>query len=97
MNFDREDNTSETGAPRDRGGARRVVQTTSRWLVGRVVKLAREAGCGFVRGPSGAMIYFALADVVGGEPAVHGLRPGLRVRFKPAGRGVPRAVAVAML
>lgn len=71
--------------------------TTSRWVIGRLVKLVREAGCGFVRAPSGALVYFSLVDLTGGESVANGLRPGARMRFQPAGRGVPRAVSIVAL
>ncbi|MFO0744373.1 MAG: hypothetical protein U1F43_01700 [Myxococcota bacterium] len=66
-------------------------------MVGRLVRVAREAGCGFVRGPTGALVYFALVDLAGGETAANALRPGARMRFQPAGKGIPKAVAVAAL
>lgn len=100
MNIETEDstpNSTESSAPRSRSGLRRPARTTARWVVGRLVKIAREAGCGFVRAPSGLLVYFAFADLQGGEAVANSLRPGARMRFQPAGHGVPRALAVAAI
>lgn len=73
---------------RPRGSApRRVRTTTTRWLVGRIVKVSVEAGCGFLRTQSGDLIYFGLADVAGPGR----LRPGERVRYVLDGTDIPRA------
>ena len=94
--MDGEDRKATTdGVTMKSRSGRRPVTTTSRWLVGRLIRVARDAGCGFVRAPSGAVVYFALTDLAGGESAAAALRPGARLRFKPAGQGVPRATSVA--
>ena len=95
MNTEREEVGAESFGPRSRSGARRPVKTTSRWVIGRLIRIAREAGCRFVRAPTGGIVYFALADLAGGEGAAAALRPGTRMRFQPAGHGVPRALAIA--
>lgn len=78
-------------APRlDRAGSRQRPVTT-RWQLGRLVRVSVEAACGFIRVPSGELIYFAMQDVVSGGG---GLRAGARVRFQPAGAGIPRALHV---
>ncbi|MCC6620602.1 MAG: hypothetical protein IT385_05075 [Deltaproteobacteria bacterium] len=95
MGTEREAATPESFGPRSRSGIRRPARTTSRWLIGRLIRIAREAGCGFVRSPSGGIVYFSLADLAGGESAALTLRPGARMRFQPAGHGVPKALAIA--
>lgn len=100
MNIETEDSAPSSidpNAPRSRSGLRRPARTTARWVVGRLVKIAREAGCGFVKAPSGALVYFALSDLQGGESVANSLRPGARMRFQPAGHGVPRALAIAAI
>ena len=84
--------TVEPQAVRARGGLPRATRaTTTRWLVGRLVKVSVEAGCGFIRAPSGELIYFALRDVVGDGR----VRPGERVRYVTDGVGIPRAKKIA--
>ncbi len=73
-----------------RTGAR-LRPVTARWQLGRLVRVSVEAACGFIRVPSGELIYFAMQDVVSGGG---GLRAGVRVRFQPAGAGIPRALHV---
>lgn len=73
-----------------RSGGRQQV-TTARWQLGHLVRVSVEAACGFIRVPSGELIYFAMQDVVAGGA---GLRAGARVRFEPAGAGIPRAIRV---
>jgi hypothetical protein len=75
---------------KERTGAR-ARPVTSRWHLGRLVRVSMEAGCGFIRVPSGEPIYFSMQDVVAGGS---GLRAGVRVRFQTAGSGIPRAVRV---
>lgn len=67
--------------PRQRGGS-------ARWQLGRIVRVSLEAACGFIRDGAGELVYFGMEDVVVGPGE---LRAGARVRFKPAGAGVPRA------
>ena len=74
----------------DRAAAR-VQPTTTRWQLGRLVRVSVEAACGFIRVPTGELVYFAMQDVVAGGG---GLKSGARVRFQPAGAGVPRALRV---
>lgn len=87
---DDETMTASDGAKADRASAR-VRQTTARWQLGRLARVSIEAACGFIRVPSGELIYFAMQDVVSGGG---GLRAGARVRFQPAGAGIPRALRV---
>ena len=75
-------------APRSGVRARPV---TVRWQLGRLVRVSVEAACGFIRVPSGELIYFAMQDVDAGGG---GLRAGARVRFQSANAGIPRAVHV---
>jgi hypothetical protein len=76
------------GGNRPRGSApRRTRATTTRWLVGRVVKVSVEAGCGFLRTQAGELVYFALGEVTGQGR----LRPGERVRYVLDGAEIPRA------
>jgi len=82
--------TANHGARADRAGGR-VRPTTTRWQLGRLARVSIEAACGFIRVPSGELIYFAIQDVVSGGG---GLRAGARVRFQPAGSGIPRALRV---
>ena len=74
----------------DRGG-NRLKPATARWQLGRLVRVSVEASCGFIRVPSGELIYFAMQDVVSGGG---GLRAGARVRFHAAAAGIPRALHV---
>lgn len=78
------------GAVPPRTGTR-LRPVTARWQLGRLVRVSVEAACGFIRVPSGELIYFAMQDVVSGGG---GLRAGARVRFQPAGAGIPRALHV---
>jgi len=82
-------NTTRT-ARVDRG-QNRLKPVTTRWQLGRLVRVSVEASCGFIRVPSGELIYFAMQDVVNGGG---GLRAGARVRFQAAGAGIPRALHV---
>lgn|GEM_PF-5514209 len=84
-----ETTTSSSAAPARTGSRLRPV--TARWQLGRLVRVSVEAACGFIRVPSGELIYFAMQDVVSGGG---GLRAGARVRFQPAGAGIPRALHV---
>ena len=97
MNAENEESGLHGFGPRSRSGVRRPTVTTARWIIGRLVRVAREAGCGFIRGPSGATLYFSISDLAGGDAAAAALRPGARLRFQAAGHGVPRALAVAAL
>jgi hypothetical protein len=72
-----------------RGGRKRPV--TKRWQLGRLARVSMEAACGFIRVPSGELIYFAMQDVIAGGG---GLRAGARVRFQQVGSGIPRALRV---
>jgi hypothetical protein len=67
--------------PRQRGGS-------TRWQLGRIVRVSLEAACGFIRDSAGELVYFGMEDVVAGPGE---LRAGARVRYKPAGSGIPRA------
>ncbi len=82
--------SSSPQGPAPRSGVRgRPV--TARWELGRLVRVSVEAACGFIRVPSGELIYFAMQDVDAGGG---GLRAGARVRFQSANAGIPRAVHV---
>lgn len=83
-------NEVRDAAKSDRTGVR-LRPVTARWQLGRLVRVSVEAACGFIRVPSGELIYFAMQDVVSGGG---GLRAGARVRFQPAGAGIPRALHV---
>lgn len=80
--------TSSLQEPSPRSNAPRQRVLSTRWQVGRLVKVSLEAACGFIRDSAGDLVYFAMDDVVTGPGE---LRAGARVRFKPAGAGVPRA------
>lgn len=79
-------------APRARSPRTRT--PTSRWQVGRLVKVSLEAACGFIRSANGELVYFAMDDLVAGPGE---LRAGSRVRYKAAGAGVPRALEVTSM
>lgn len=81
--------TGQGASPHRPGGRSRSV--TARWQVGRLVRVSLAAGCGFIRVPSGELIYFTMDDV---DPAGGELRAGSRVRFQQVASGVPRAVKV---
>jgi len=74
----------------DRAGGR-CQSTTLSWRLGRLVRVSIDAACGFIRVPSGELIYFALQDLAAGGDE---LRAGARVRFQPSGAGIPRALRV---
>src|SRR5262245_41224969 len=44
----------------------RLHPATARWQLGRLVRVSMEAACGFIRVPSGELIYFAMQDVIAG-------------------------------
>lgn len=79
--------TPRGDSPRKRAGS-------TRWQLGRIVRVSLEAACGFIRDSAGELVYFGMEDVV---PGPGELRAGARVRFKPAGSGVPRAREVTRL
>ena len=79
--------------PRHTNQPRRRTLST-RWQVGRLVKVSLEATCGFIRDTTGDLVYFAMDDVVAGPGE---LRAGARVRYRPAGAGVPRAREVTLV
>lgn len=74
-----------------RRGAERKRPITVRWQLGRLVRVSVEAACGFIRAPSGDLIYFEMQDVIAGGG---GLRAGARVRFVQANSAIPRALRV---
>lgn len=74
--------------PAARADHPRLRAGSTRWQLGRIVRVSLEAACGFIRDGAGELVYFGMEDVVVGPGE---LRAGARVRFKPAGSGVPRA------
>ena len=62
------------------------------WLIGRLARVYPEAGYGFIRAASGALVYFSFGNV---SEAAGALRPCVRVRYQPVGAGIPKAMAVA--
>lgn len=82
----------ENATPRGDNPRKRAGST--RWQLGRIVRVSLEAACGFIRDNAGELVYFGMEDVIAGPGE---LRAGARVRFKPAGSGVPRAREVTRL
>jgi len=68
--------------------ARRDVKIHAAELVGRVVRLSREEGIGFITGPDGTEYYFSSVDVV--TPRFEQLKEGDEVQFveEAAGEGM---------